>query len=242
MRTLGQFTIFVVLFLRATLTHPPPVRATLRQAYHIGVHSLPILLIICTFVGTNLSLQGYNAFKPLGGENLVGMFVALAGTRELGPIVVAAMVAAKAGTEMASQLAVMRIHGQIDALEVMAINPRWYLITPRFIGILLVLPPLTIISIFTVILSSWAVAVWQLGINSRVFIISLSENTRMLDFGYCALKAVLFGALICLVSCFCGFNSRPGPKGVGQATNMAVVASAVLCAVVNYLVSELLYG
>ena len=240
--TLGRFGFFVATFARASFTRPPPIARSIEEAYSIGVRSLPILLIISGFVGTNLALQGYNAFKPLGGQQLVGMFVALAGIRELAPMMVAAMVAAKAGTEMASQIAVMRIREQIDALEVMAINPYWYLITPRFLGILIVLPALTILSIFTLVSSAWLVAVFQLGLNGHEFMAYASQTTSLSDILFTSVKAFCFGVIICLVSCFYGFNSKPGPNGVGEATNSSVVVSAVGCAALNYFLSELLYG
>lgn len=173
---------------------------------------------------------------------MVGMFVALAGVRELAPMMVAAMVAAKAGTEMASQIAVMRIDEQIDALEVMAVDPHWYLVTPRLAGILLVLPPLTILSIATMVGCSYAVAVFQLGLNGGEFLAQAASATRPIDLVFCVMKSFVFGAVICLVSCFYGFTSRPGPSGVGQATNSAVVVSAVGCAIVNYGLSKVFFG
>lgn len=239
---LGRFGIFVATFALATVRRPPPIARTLEEAYKIGVFSLPILLIISAFVGTNLALQGYNAFLPLGGQKLVGMFVALAGVREMAPIMVAAMVASKAGTEMASQIAVMRIRDQIDALEVMAINPYGYLVTPRFFGILLVIPALTMISVFTLLVASYGVSVYQLGLNGNEWIALAASQTHLVDLWYCTVKSVFFGAIICLVSCYHGFYTAPGPSGVGQATNAAVVVSAMLCAVLNYLLSEVLYG
>jgi len=240
--TIGQFGGFVYAFALSTWRRPPSYEQGMREGFNIGVRSLPILLIISFFVGTNLSLQGYNAFLPMGGERLVGMFVALAGVRELAPIMVASLVAAKAGTEMASQIAVMRIREQIDALEVMAINPYWYLVSPRFFSIMLILPALTMISIFTLVGSAWLVAVVQLGLNSNDFITLATATTRPSDLLFCAIKAEVFGCIICLASCFFGFHSAPGPTGVGRATNLAVVVSAVLCVILNYCVSELLYG
>jgi phospholipid/cholesterol/gamma-HCH transport system permease protein len=212
------------------------------QAWSIGIRSLPILVIIGGFVGTNLAIQGYLAFHPIGGERMVGMFVALAGIRELAPIIAASMVAAKAGTEMASQLAVMRIQEQIDALEVMAVDPLWYLITPRLLGIVLVMPALTTISTFVMVGAAYTVSVYQLGLASADFIEFARQGMAPMDLVWCNLKALIFGVVICLVSCFNGFSSRPGPEGVGQATNSAVVTSAVVCVVLNYFISELVYG
>ena len=228
--------------MRAASRYPPPLQRALEEAYRIGVRSLPILLVIAGFVGTNLSLQGYYAFKPLGGQRLVGMFVALAGIRELAPIIAASMVAAKAGTEMASQIAVMRIQEQIDALEVMAINPHWYLITPRLMGILLVMPALTVIATATMVGAAWGVAVYQLGLNGTEFLDFAAQATRPLDFLFGGVKALFFGAIICMVSCYFGYHSPRGPEGVGSATNQAVVTAAVFCVVLNYFLSEIIYG
>ena len=239
---LGSFGMFVAAFVHASLTHPPPVARSLEEAYRIGVQSLPILLIVSIFVGTNLAVQGFNAFQQLGGQSMVGTFVALAGVREMAPIMVASMIAAKAGTEMASQIAVMRIQEQIDALEVMAINPYWFLVTPRLLGILLVLPGLTMISVATLLGAAWAVAVWQLGLNGAEFIAQCAAITRGVDLFYGGVKAFVFAVIICLVSCFYGFTSPKGPAGVGKATNAAVVVSAVICAILNYALSEGLYG
>lgn len=238
----GAFGGFVARFALSSVTHPLPVRRTLEEAYRIGVRSLPILLIISTFVGTNLAVQGYNAFLPLGGQSMVGMFVALAGVREMAPIMVASMVAAKAGTEMASQIAVMRIQEQIDALQVMAIDPYWYLVTPRLLGILLVLPALTMISIFVLMVAALGVAVFQLGLSSHEFLANASGAARPIDLLYCTVKASVFAVVICLVSCFYGFRSGAGATGVGRATNLAVVVSAVICAILNYVLSEWLFG
>ncbi len=238
----GAFGTFVGRFVTATVTHPLPVRRTLEEAYRIGVKSLPILLVISTFVGSNLAVQGYNAFLPLGGQSLVGMFVALAGVREMAPIMVASMVAAKAGTEMASQIAVMRIQEQIDALEVMAIDPYWFLVTPRMLGILLVLPGLTMISIFVLMVAALGVATWQLGLSSHEFLSTAADAARPIDLLYCTIKAAVFAVVICLVSCFFGFRSGAGASGVGRATNLAVVVSAVICAILNYALSEWLFG
>lgn len=238
----GRFGFFLARAFRACALHPPSWARLLEEMYRIGVRSLPILLIISTFVGTNLALQGYSAFEPLGGQSLIGMFVALAGVREMAPIMVAAMVASKAGTEMASQIAVMRIRDQIDALEVMAIDPYGYLIVPRLLGILLTIPALSVMSTFTLIGAAWVVATVQLNLNGHEFLSLVVQNTRPLDLAFTMVKSLVFGAVICLVSCWYGFTSRPGPAGVGRATNLAVVVSAVTCALLNYLLSEVFYG
>lgn len=241
-RVVGRYAWFVRDFLVAAVHHRPPRGHLMAEAWRIGIKSLPILVVISAFVGTNLALQGHLAFKPLGGGRLVGMFVGLAGVRELAPIIAASMVAAKAGTEMASQIAVMRIREQVDALEVMAVNPLAYLVTPRLLAICLVLPALTVIAIFVMVAAGYLVAVHQLGLNGSVYLQYVVQGIAPVDFFYGTLKAVWFGLVICTVSCFFGFHSGRGPEGVGQATNRAVVVSAVVCVLCNYFLSELLYG
>ncbi len=240
--TVGRFGLFVLDFVRAAGARRPPPGRTIEEAYRIGVQSLPVLIAISVFVGSNLALQGYAAFTPLGGQRLVGMFVALAGVRELAPIIAASMVAAKAGTEMASQIAVMRTREQIDALEVMAVNPLWWLVTPRVLAIALVMPALTSIAIATTLVSSFAVATAQLGLNGAEFIALVQGSISAWDLMVCELKGLVFGVVISLVSCYFGFTSARGPAGVGQATNAAVVVSSVVCVSINYLVSQALYG
>ncbi|HHO50676.1 MAG TPA: ABC transporter permease [Deltaproteobacteria bacterium] len=239
---LARFGRFLGQIVWSTVSNPLPVGRALEEAHRIGVNSLPILLVVSVFVGTNLSVQGASAFSTIHAERYVGMFVALAGVREMAPIMVASMVAAKAGTEMASQIAVMRIQEQIDALEVMAIDPYWFLITPRLLGILLVLPALTMISIFTLVVSAYGVAITQLGLDGHTFLEQATATTHAMDLVYCAVKAFVFGLVICVLSCYHGFTSGAGASGVGRATNAAVVMAAVSCAILNYLLSELLFG
>ncbi len=222
--------------------HPIPTGKVWEQAWFIGVKAMPILLTMTAFIGSNLALQGYYAFKALGGQSLLGMFVSLAGVREMAPLMVAAMTAAKAGTEMASQLAVMRIREQIDALEVMSIDPYTWLVVPRCLGILIALPALTMMCILTLIGTAWLVTMLQLGESGPQFLHTAFGALTGQDLWIALFKAAVFGLLISLISCYCGFRSKPGPRGVGDATNAAVVTSAVVCAVVNYLISEWMYA
>lgn len=239
---LGRFALFCGHYARVAARNPPSWARVVESTYAIGVRSLPILLVIAAFIGTNLSIQGYSAFEPLGGQRLVGMFVALAGVRELAPIIAASMVAAKAGTEMASQIAVMRIRQQIDALEVMAIQPHAYLITPRLLGIVLAMPALTALATCAMVGASYVVATAQLGLNGTTFLEHAATSIAPIDLVWGLIKAMLFGVLICLISCYQGFQSGAGPEGVGRATNRAVVLSAVSCVLLNYLLSEVFYG
>lgn len=241
-RVIGRYACFLWDYLHAALRAKPQPGRVMEEAWRIGVQSLPLLIVINVFVGTNLAIQGNAGFAQLGGQRMVGMFVAMAGVRELGPILAASMIAAKAGTEMASQIGVMRIRQQIDALEVMAVNPYAWLVTPRLLGILLVMPALTIISVFLIVAAGYVCAVWQLGLNGFDYRHFAAEAVRPVDFLYAIVKALIFGPIVVTVSCFFGFTSGTGPEGVGTATNRAVVVSAVVCTMLNYFISEFLFG
>ncbi len=238
----GRLTIFSARVLRGLFGTPPILGNLVEEAYRVGVQSLPIVCAVAVFIGSNIALQGYFAFKEFGGQNLVGIFVALACIREMAPIVAGSMVAAKAGTRMATAIATMRVKGQIDALDVMAVNPYWYLVVPRLIAALIALPLLVVLADFLTVASGYLVSVHQLGVNSGTFIQNVIEYTKMSDILFGMFKGVVFAILICLLSCYQGYYSQAGPEGVGRATNRAVVTVCIVCIIVNYLMSEMMYG
>ncbi len=241
-RAFVDYLRFVVSIIQAVKRNGLSWALCVQSAWDIGVESLPILLVIAGFMGSNLSLQGHAAFAPLGAQRMLGMFVSLAGVRELAPIIAGSMVAAKAGTQMASQLGVMRIQEQLEALEVMAVDPLSHLVAPRLVGIMLVLPALVIISTFSMIAAAYASATMQLGLNGAAFLSFAADGVQPMDFVYGEVKGAVFGVVICTVSCWFGFHCGSGPEGVGKATNQAVVTSAVTCVVLNYVLSEIFYG
>ncbi|MCX6354337.1 MAG: ABC transporter permease [Candidatus Aureabacteria bacterium] len=238
----GRWGIFSFTAARWTCSAPPALGSVLWEAYQIGVQSLSIVCVIAFFIGSTIALQGYYAFREFGGQNLVGIFVALACVREMGPIVAGSMVAAKAGTAMAATIATMRVKGQIDALEVMAVNPYRYLISPRLLASLIALPLLVVFADFITVFAGYLVAVYQLGVNSGTFLENVATYIGMRDVFFGMIKGGVFALLICLLSCYQGYYSQPGPEGVGRATNRAVVSVCIICIIMNYLLSEMMYG
>jgi phospholipid/cholesterol/gamma-HCH transport system permease protein len=238
----GAYAIFVGQCAASSFRHGIRWSRFIDEARRLGVGSFVVLATMAIFVGTNLAIQGHASFSALGAQSLVGMFVALGGVREVCPLLAATMVAAKAGTEMTAQLAVMRSKDQIDALEVMAIDPRAELVTPSVLAIMLVLPALTIISIAISIVSAAAVAVFQLGMDSGEFMFFVMDNIGIWDLVAAMVKSLCFGAIIGTVSGYFGFHSERGPAGVGRATNRAVVTMCVLCISINFFLSASFYG
>ena len=238
----GTYGLFVLDCLKSTLRNGVRWERVVDEAYKLGVKAFPVLATMAVFVGTNLAIQGHAAFGTLGAQNMVGMFVALAGVREVCPLLAATMVAAKGGTEMTAHLAVMRTKEQIDALEVMAIDPRSELVTPSLFAIVGVLPALTLIGIALSIFSALLVAVFQLHLDSGDFLVFCFSYLTVGDFLVAGSKSVVFGVIIATVSGYFGFHSERGPAGVGQATNRAVVAMCVLCVSVNFGMTAIFYG
>ena len=238
----GAYGLFFSDCVVSTWRHGVRWNRVMAEAQKLGVGAFPVLATMAIFVGTNLAIQGDAAFSQLGARSLVGMFVALGGVREVCPLLAATMVAAKAGTEMTAQLAVMRTKEQIDALEVMAVDPRAELVTPPLLGIMICLPALTIISIALSLIAATGVAVWQLGLEQGDFLMYLLGNITVFDLGAAMLKSLVFGAIIATVSGYFGFYSERGPRGVGRATNQAVVTMCIVCISVNFLLTSMLYG
>lgn len=211
------------------------------EIYAIGAGSLPVVSITAIFAGTVLAVQGYQTFKQFGAQDMVGLFVALAGVREMAPILAAAMVSAKAGAAITSDLAAMKNGQQLDALEVMAVDPMERLIAPKLIAALVALPALTIFSSFLTVASAGVVSTMQLGVEKAFFLGNVQQWLRPEDLYKGVLKAVVFACLLWITSCWQGMNAGPGPEGVGRATNRAIVIEVLGCLTLNVALTAVLY-
>ena len=239
---LGAFGYFVWDTVQYSLRYGVRWQRVMHETYRVGIRALPILLVMTAFVGTNVAIQGYTAFATLGAQTMVGMFVSMAGLREICPILAGVMVAAKSGTELTAQLAVMRSREQIDAMEVMAVNPYAELVAPSFLAIVIALPLLTLLGLISTLVSAHLVAVYQLGVSPGEYSDYVWSNVTSLDIVNALVKGVVFGMLIATISGFFGFFSEKGPKGVGKATNRAVVTMCIVCILADYLLTAMFYG
>jgi len=212
-----------------------------KQMEFIGVKSLGIVIITGGFTGMVLALQTYYGFRRFSSEGLVGVTVALSMTRELGPVLTALMVTGRAGSAMAAELGSMRVTEQIDALTVMALSPVQYLVVPRVLASLFMVPLLTIIADFVGIIGGYFVGVRLLGINEGVFINKMVRYVDLDDIYNGLAKAAVFGVILSLVSCNKGFYTKGGAVGVGKATTEAVVISSVTILVSDYILTSLMF-
>lgn len=211
------------------------------QMEFIGVKSVSLVILVSTFSGMVLALQTYTGFRRFGAESLVGAVVALSLCRELGPVLTSIMVAARAGSAMAAEIGTMRVTEQIDALEVMAINPIKYLIVPRVIASVCVIPLLTIISNFTGIVGGYIVGVKLLNINEGVYINRTIDLLEVSDIFNGLFKSGVFALILSIIGCYKGYYTSGGARGVGKATTEAVVLACVVIFVVDYILTSFLF-
>lgn len=244
LRFLDESGRVMLLFIKTlTLTFRPPfdLRNLLKQIEEVGIKSIPVVLITGAFTGMVLALQSYTGFKRFNAEAFVGTVVALSMTRELGPVLSGLMVSGRVGSAMAAELGTMQVTEQIDALYTLATNPIKYLIVPRFLASLIIMPILTIFADVVGILGGYLVSVNLLGSNPTVYIRRTYDYLDLEDIYIGLLKACVFGMIIAIIGCYQGFNTQGGAEGVGKATTRAVVMSSLLILVANYFITALFF-
>ncbi|MBI1977265.1 MAG: ABC transporter permease [Candidatus Omnitrophica bacterium] len=202
-------------------------KATVEQAYKIGVASLPLVMLTSLFTGIVLALQSSYQLRLFSAEQFTSDLVALSITRELGPVLTAMMVAGRVGASMAAELGTMKVTEQIDALRSLGSDPVRYLVVPRFLACISMLVLLTIYSDLIGIFGGYIVGVLKVGISSYKYLNRTFDILILKDIYTGLIKAFVFGVIISVVSCYYGFKARGGAEGVGHSTTMAVVVSFI---------------
>ena len=230
---IGDVALFALKTLGWVFARRQRREVLLPNFYQIGVRSLPVVALTGLFIGMVLAVQSYGQFRALGLQTRLGSVINLSLVRELGPVLAATMLAGRVGSAMAAELGTMRVTEQIDALESMGANPIYYLVVPRFLGCLLLIPSLTVMADFMGVLGGYLYSHLLLGIDYHHY----WENSRAyvdgFDFLMGIFKSVFFGAAIALVSCHHGFHCGHGAEGVGRAATNAFVHSFVLILVLD---------
>ena len=232
---------YLVLTLRTVMwiVRPPyRVGELMKSMDFIGVQSVFIVSLTGLFSGMVLALQTTSSLRRFSAEGVVGSVVAISLTRELSPVFSALMVTARAGSAMAAELGNMRVTEQIDALTTMSVSPVQYLLSPRLVANVLMLPLLCILYSCVGMVGAWLIAVDALGVDPGVFIANIEKYLVISDFSMGVVKATVFGFLISSISCHQGFYASGGARGVGIATTRAVVQSAVATLVANYMITS----
>lgn len=243
--TLGDIALFAGGMFRWLFTAYPKRGTLLPVFYQVGVLSLPVVALTGTFIGMVLAIQSYSQFHTIGLENKLGAVINMSLVRELGPVLAATMLAGRVGSAMAAVIGTMRVTEQIDALLAMGADPVHYLVVPRFLACIFLIPALTIMADFMGIVGGYFYSVIILNIDHAQYLRNSREYVGGFDFFSGVFKSIFFGAIIAVVSCYRGFNCQAGAEGVGKAATAAFVLSFVMILGIDLILNiflEAIYG
>lgn len=237
---LGVFTLFLVKAVTVAFTTKPKINKLINQMNRIGVESFTIVVLTGTFTGMVFALQSYIGFQRVGGEQFIGAVVALGIIRELGPVLTGLMVTARAGSAIAAEIGTMRITEQIDALVTLRINPFQYLVIPRILAGISIVPCLTIFSMICGIVGGYVVCIYVLELSPEDYVNSIKSYVELHDINGGITKSCVFGLIMTWVGTYKGFYTRGGAQGVGISTTQSVVLSSIMILISNYFLTKLL--
>lgn len=211
------------------------------QMEHIGVNSIPLVLIIATFTGAVAAWQAAYQLKGIAPLSFLGSATSRSIITELGPVLTAIVIAGRVGASIAAELGSMKVTEQIDALETMGINPVAYLATPRIIASIVMMPVLVIFADAISIIGAYFISNFFLGVSFNVFFISVRRYFLFSDFMFGLIKGMVFGGVTSLVGCHIGFMTKGGAEGVGLSTIRSFVFSSALILILDYILWTLIF-
>jgi phospholipid/cholesterol/gamma-HCH transport system permease protein len=213
----------------------------LHQMVLAGVDSIPIVSLISLFIGIVMALQGAYQLEKFGASYYVTALVGVSMTRELGPLITAIVIAGRSGSAFAAELGTMKVSEEIDALEAMGLNSVRYLVVPKYLALLVMMPCLTLISDLAGILGGGIFEVLQLDQTFRTFLTATRDFLVMRDITTGLIKSFVFGLIITKVGCYEGFSVQGGAEGVGKATTSSVVVSIFLIILADVIFTAIFY-
>lgn len=241
LRSLGGAALMLIGVTARLIELPRTWRQTLLQMQAIGLGSIPLVIVTALFVGAVAAVQAAYQFQDYVPMIFLGTVVGKSVILELGPVLTALVVGGRVSASIAAELGTMKVTEQIDAMELLAIDPMRYLVMPRMVACVVMLPVLTIFADVLAILGGLVVAKTAIGISTATFTQGLRMFFYVDDIISGILKAVAFGTIIGLMGCFNGFRTFGGAKGVGNATMQAVVSSCIGILVTNYFLASVLF-
>lgn len=214
---------------------------TMRQVYYIGVRSLVIIMMSGFFVGLVMTLQTYDTLSRFGAGDSVSTVLGLALFKELGPVLTAILFAGRAGTAVAAEIGLMRATEQIDALDLMGIDPIERIVQPRLLAGFIAVPILTLVFNFMALLGGVTFAIGMMGIDPVTFWGNMQNSIGLWeDFGAGMIKAVAFGVIASWVAVYFGWTAQPTSEGVAKATTHTVIATAISVLLLDFVLSALM--
>jgi phospholipid/cholesterol/gamma-HCH transport system permease protein len=239
---IGRVSNFAGQAIYQAIMPPYYPRLVLRQCVEIGYFSLPVVGLTAIFTGAVLALQSYTGFSRFNAESSIAAVVVISITRELGPVLAGLVVSGRVGAAMAAEIGTMRVTEQIDALVTLSTNPFKYLVAPRLVAGIFMLPFLVIISDIIGVYGGYLVSIHKLGFSPSSYLKNTFDFLEVSDVTSGLIKSSIFGFIVALMGCYHGYNSRGGAQGVGAATTNAVVTSSMLILLSNYFATEFFFS
>jgi len=238
---IGRLTLFVWASMSGMLHPPYYTKKLIKQMIEIGYYSLPVVGMTTLFTGAALALQTYSGFSRFNAESSISIVVVLAITRELGPVMAGLMVAGRIGAAYAAEIGTMRVTEQIDALMTLSTDPYKYLVLPRLLAGIIMLPFLVAIGDIIGVFGGYLVSIHDLGFSPGPYLKSTFEFLETKDVVSGLVKASVFGFIVALMGSYHGFHSKGGAQGVGAATTHAVVSASILILLSNYFMTAIFF-
>lgn len=217
------------------------VRSAVEHLVEFGVRSLPIVGLICFLIGVIIALQSSYTLERWGANRFIATLVAVSALRELAPLMTAVLMTGRSGSAITAEIGTMKVGEEIDALEVMGLNPIKFLVVPKFLAMVLAVPCVTVIAMLIMIFGGWVAGVLIVGVDSAIY---LEETVRALsekDLAAGLTKSLFFGVAICWVGVYRGFQVEGGAEGVGRKTTSSVVTSIFLIIIIDLVFTVLFY-
>ena len=237
----GSVAMFVGETIRMTPRGLMAPRLLVDEMHAIGVQSLLLVFVVSLFTGAVSAVQAAYQFSTIVPMKYIGSVIMRSVIIELGPVLTALIIGGRVGASIAAELGTMRVTEQIDALDAMAVNPVRYLVVPRVVGAIIMLPVLVALADAIAIYGGYVVSITSLGVSSHTYVNGLKVFFHQKDLWSGLIKAVCFGAIIGWMGCYYGFRAEGGAEGVGQATTKAVVAICVMVLISDYVLATVLF-
>lgn len=243
LRSAGRIGLFAVNAIRHIFMPPFYPREIFRQMMNIGFYSLPVVGLTTLFTGAALAVNIYEGSARFNAESTLPTIVVIGIVRELGPTLCGLIVAGRVSASMAAELGTMRVTEQIDALVTLSTDPFKFLIAPRILATIIMMPLMLVVVADTIgVLGGYLIATTKLGYNSGNYMKATIDFLEVIDVMASLTKAAVFGFFIALMGCFHGFNTRGGAQGVGISTTNAVVSACIMILLSNYVVTEMFFS
>ena len=217
------------------------INDTISHLYMVGIKSLLVISVVALFTGMILALQTGLELQRYGQQNLIGSAVAVSVIREMGPFMTGLIITASVGSSIAAQLGTMTVSDEVNALEIMGINTKRYLVMPRIFSLTIMTPFITIYTNILAIMGGALVGYTQLNVEFTSYFQNALNFTDIKDLYVGLFKAIVFGLIIGTVACHQGFSAKNGASGVGRVTRRAVIISFLLILIIGYIITRLFY-